>query len=221
MLIHALPIRTLNGSCMEKIKYYFSKLLKKLRLAAVIESKVDVNSKIESGTSFVNSSMGRHSFCGYDCDIFHADIGSFTSIASGVILGGARHPIEWLGMSPVFYKGRDSIRKKFVEFELPPPRIVSIGNDVWIGRNAIILPGVNVSDGAVVGAGSVVTKDVPPYAVVAGNPARVLKYRFDEDIIKSLLRIKWWNLSDDEIGGFASLCREPSKVIGYIEDRIK
>lgn len=187
MLISEHPIKTLSGRGMLKLKYYLSKLLKKLRLSAVSGSKVDINSKVESGTSFINSSMGRHSFCGYDCDIFHADIGSFTSIASGVILGGARHPMEWLGMSPVFYKGRDSIKTKFVEFELPPPKRVTIGNDVWIGRNAIVLPGVSVCDGAVVGAGAVVTKDVPPYAVVAGNPARVIKYRFDEVLIAELM----------------------------------
>lgn len=203
------------------LKYILSKVIKKSQLPSIVDSKIHNSSKVEAGSSVFCSTMDRNSFCGYDCDIFHADIGSFTSIASGVILGGARHPMEWLGMSPVFYKGRDSIKKKFVEFELPPPRIVSIGNDVWIGRNAIILPGVNVSDGAVVGAGSVVTKDVPPYAVVAGNPARVIKYRFDEDIIKSLLKIKWWNLSDDEISDFASLSRDPIKVIDYIEAKVK
>ncbi len=70
---------------------------------------------------------------------------------------------------------------------------VVIGNDVWIGANAIILPGVNIGDGAVIGAGTVVTKDVPPYAIVGGNPARVIKYRFDENTINTLLKIKWWD----------------------------
>lgn len=203
------------------LKYILSKVIKKSQLPSVVDSKIHNSSKVEAGSSVSCSTMGRNSFCGYDCDIFHTDIGSFTSIASGVILGGARHPMEWLGMSPVFYKGRDSIKTKFVEFELPPPKRVTIGNDVWIGRNAIVLPGVSVCDGAVVGAGAVVTKDVPPYAVVAGNPARVIKYRFDEDTIESLLEMEWWYLSDDEISDFASLCREPSKVIGYIEDRVK
>lgn len=203
---------------MLKLKYFFSKIFKKLRLASIAGSKVDISSKVESGTSFIGSSMGRHSFCGYDCDIFYTDIGNFTSIASGVILGGARHPMEWIGMSPVFYKGRDSIKKKFVEYELPPTKRVKVGSDVWIGRNAIILSGVNVGDGAVVGAGAVVTKDVPPYAVVAGNPARIIKYRFDDDMINSLISIKWWNLDDDKISQFASLCKDPSRVVEYIEN---
>ena len=72
---------------------------------------------------------------------------------------------------------------------------VNIGNDVWIGTNATILPGVNVGDGAVIGTEAVVTKDVPPYAIVGGNPAKIIKYRFDEETIAKLLQIKWWDLS--------------------------
>ncbi|HDI3293785.1 TPA: CatB-related O-acetyltransferase [Vibrio cholerae] len=203
------------------LKYILSKVLKKSQLPSVVDSKIHNSSKVEAGSSVSCSTMGRNSFCGYDCDIFHTDIGSFTSIASGVILGGARHPIEWLGMSPVFYKGRDSIKTKFVEFELPPPKRVTIGNDVWIGRNAIVLPGVSVCDGAVVGAGAVVTKDVPPYAVVAGNPARVIKYRFDEFLIAELMDIKWWEMEDYEIEKYAELCKSPSVFIERIKKNFK
>lgn len=81
---------------------------------------------------------------------------------------------------------------------MPPSRgrstAVKIGNDVWFGAGAIVLKGVNIGNGAVIGAGAVVTKDVPPYAIVAGNPARVLKLRFDADVIKSLLASKWWDM---------------------------
>jgi acetyltransferase-like isoleucine patch superfamily enzyme len=76
---------------------------------------------------------------------------------------------------------------------------VVIGNDVWIGTGAIILRGLSVGDGAVIGAGAVVTKDVPPYAIVAGNPARVIKYRFEEAVIKRIQASKWWEMSDGEI----------------------
>ncbi len=74
-----------------------------------------------------------------------------------------------------------------------------IGNDVWIGQNAVIMDGVHVGDGAIVAAGAVVTKDVPPYAIVGGVPARVIKYRFDAGTIKELSELKWWELSDGEI----------------------
>jgi len=76
---------------------------------------------------------------------------------------------------------------------------VSIGNDVWVGARAIILSGVTVGDGAVIGAGAVVTRSVPPYAIVAGNPARLLRYRFDETTIAALLEVRWWDWPDSKI----------------------
>jgi len=181
------------------LAYLVSKTLKKLRLAAVIDSQVHATAKVESGTSFVSSRMGRYSFCGYDCDIAHCAIGSFTSIASGVVVGGARHPMEWASMSPVFYKGRDSVTRKFAEHPLPPPASVEIGHDVWIGRSAIILPGVKVGNGAVVGAGAVVTRDVPPYAIAVGSPAKVIRYRFDPELIARLEHVRWWECSDERL----------------------
>lgn len=201
---------------MFNIKYIYSKIVKKIRLTAVLDSHIDPTSKLESGTSFVQSKIGRHSFCGYDCDIYCADIGNFTSIASGVVIGGARHPMEWVGMSPVFYKGRDSIKEKFSEFALPPSRRVKVGSDVWIGRNAILLSGVNIGDGAVVGAGSVVTKDVPPYGIVGGNPARLIRFRFKENMITDILKKKWWDMDDEAISEAAHLCRDPEAFINKL-----
>ena len=107
-------------------------------------------SKVEAGSSFAASTMGRHSFCGYDCEIVGADIGHFCSIANCVMIGGGQHPVDWVGMSPVFYEGRDSVAKKFSAFARPAPRRVAIGSDVWIGHRAIILQGVKIGDGAVV-----------------------------------------------------------------------
>lgn len=89
------------------------KCVQKLHLTAEKGSKVHWSSKLEAGTTFYFSIMGRHSFCGYNCDIAHADIGNFVSIANGVVVGGGRHPMEWVAMSPVFYEGRDSVKAKF------------------------------------------------------------------------------------------------------------
>lgn len=202
---------------MNALRYFFSKVLKKIRIASIKNSFIDKTSKVEAGSSFVESSMDRYSFCGYDCDIFHADIGKFTSIANSVVIGGASHPMDWIGMSPVFYKGRDSVKRKFAEFELPPVKRVSIGSDVWIGRNAIILSGVRVGDGAVVGAGSVVTKDVAPYAIVAGNPAKLIRYRFDDEMVGSLLNKRWWDFDEREIGEMAQFCKNPDKAIDHLK----
>lgn len=175
------------------------KLLKKLRLSGLHGSEVHGSAKVESGTSFYFSTIDRHSFCGYDCDIFCSDIGRYVSIANGVVLGGGRHPMEWVGMSPVFYEGRDSVKAKFSTHARAPAERVVVGHDVWIGRSAIVLPGVEIGNGAVVGAGAVVTKPVPPYAVVAGNPARLVRYRFDEATIARLSATEWWSMDDDTL----------------------
>jgi acetyltransferase-like isoleucine patch superfamily enzyme len=118
-------------------------------------------------------------------------IGRFCSIASGVtILLGGEHNLDFISTYPfkVFLDGfEDSPKYAGTNGD------VTIGNDVWIGTNALILSGVKIGDGAVVGASTVVTKDIEPYSVVAGNPARLIRKRFDEETIEELLRIKWWN----------------------------
>jgi acetyltransferase-like isoleucine patch superfamily enzyme len=195
------------------IKYLVAKILKKIRMSAVIDSEIDSRSKIESGSSVSFSKMGRHSFCGYDCEIHNVEIGCFTSIANCVVIGGARHPMEWVGMSPAFYHGRDSIKIKLSTFKLDSLPLTIIGSDVWIGRSAIIIAGVNVGHGAVVGAGSVVTKDVPPYAVVAGNPARIIKFRFQPEIVNKLIEYTWWDLDDDVLKVLSSNIKNPVQFI--------
>lgn len=185
------------------INLLIAKFFKKIRLSAVKNSIIHKSSKIESGSLFYNSDMGKYSYCGYDCEIINAKIGNFTSIANNVVIGGANHPMNWVGMSPVFYEGRDSVTKKFSKFKLDDPKVCHIGNDVWIGRSSIVLSGVTISDGAVVGAGSVVTKDVPSYAIVAGNPARFIRNRFDDETIRQLIKINWWSFSDSKLHSLA------------------
>ena len=90
-----------------------------------------------------------------------------------------------------------------------------IGNDVWIGTRVMLLGAITIGDGAIIGAGSVVTKDVPPYAVVAGNPARVLHYRFPQEIINKLLEIKWWNHDEKWIREHAVMFRDINQLLQY------
>lgn len=188
---------------LQRLRYLLAKAIKKSQLAAIIGSQVHATSKVEPGSQFYRSTMDKHSFCGYDCDIAHADIGRFVSIANDVVIGGGRHPMEWVGMSPVFYAGRDSVKAKFSEFPRDPPKRVTIGHDVWIGRNVIVLPGVGIGHGAVIGAGSVVTRDVEPYAIVAGNPARLIRHRFAPDVVARLLRAAWWDLAERDLARHA------------------
>ena len=203
---------------MEFLKYLFHKALKKIRMAGVRSSFVHPTSKLESGTYFVSSSIDKHSYCGYDCEIYLTLIGSYTSIANGVVLGGASHPTKHISMSPAFYKGHDSIKKKFIEFEREQDRKVEIGNDVSIGRSAIVLPGVRVGDGAVIGAGAIVTKDVPPYAIFAGNPAKLIRFRFNRDQINFLCRIKWWEFEEEFIDKIAFMMNDIDKFCEKITD---
>lgn len=197
--------------------YLISKLFKKMRLSSVKNSIVHPTSKLESGTSFYNSKIGKYSFCGYDCEIFNTNIGSYTSIANNVVIGGARHPMEWVSMSPVFYSGRDSVKKKFVKYDLDKMQHTAIGNDVWIGRNSIILSGRVIGNGAVVGAGSVVTKDVPDYAIVAGNPAKIIRFRFEKSIILDLQRLAWWDFNEKKIQKYAKFIKNPAIFISQVQ----
>jgi acetyltransferase-like isoleucine patch superfamily enzyme len=142
-------------------------------------------------------SVGKFSYCVNRLNVLGGEnqvplkIGKFCSIAQGVtiVLGGGHRP-DWVTTYPFSYI--------FDEFKntqgLPATKgNVVIGNDVWIGINSLILSGVHIGDGAIIGACSVVTKDVEPYTIVAGNPAKVIRKRFDQETIDKLLRIKWWN----------------------------
>ena len=182
-----------------KILYIWSKFLKKIRGTAIINSKIHHTSKIESGSHVVNSEMQKYSFCGYDCEIFNCKIGSFCSIANDVKIGGAMHPINWVSTSPVFYKGRDSIKQKFSNHTREVDKTTIVEHDVWIGQDVMIKQGVRIGTGSVIGMGSVVTKDVEPYTIVAGCPAKVIKKRFDDMIIRNLLESRWWELSDENL----------------------
>lgn len=191
------------------LPYFWSKFFKKLRGKAIINSKIAKSSKVEAGSLVVNSIMDKHSFCGYDCEILNTNIGSFCSIANGVIIGGGAHPIDWVSTSPVFYFGRDSVKTKFSNYKRRSPLLTNIGNDVWIGQNAIIKQGVEVGNGAIIGMGSVVTKNVEPFTIVAGNPAKVIRKRFDDLLITELLETKWWDLDEKILTSLASFIKTP------------
>lgn len=206
------------NNCTKPI-YYWSKLLIKLRGSAVIGSSIHPTSKIESGSHIVNSSFDRYSFCGYNCKIINCEVGSFVSIADNAVIGGARHPIEWASTSPVFYEGRDSIVKKFSRHELPNHKPTIIGSDVWIGDRAMIKAGVEIGHGAVIGMGSVVTKNVLPYTIVGGNPAKLIRMRFDNNVIERLLTSRWWEKSDQEIEVYAKNVKSIEQFLRELEKR--
>lgn len=129
-------------------------------------------------------------------------IGKFCALASGVqfIMGPANHRMSSVTTYPfAVFGGAWAERVPDHLSELPRKGDIVVGNDVWIGRESVILPGVKIGDGAIVAAYSVVTKDVEPYAVVGGNPAKLIKMRFDNNLIEQLLSLRWWDLPEEEL----------------------
>lgn len=192
------------------LAYLYSKFFKKvLRGKSVLNSRVDKLSKIYSGTQFQDSSIGRYSYVGYDCEILHCEIGAFCSIANGVVIGGAQHPLDWISTSPVFYDEAGGTGRHLGNLPIVGTPHTVIGNDVWIGSRAQVLAGVKIGNGAVIGAGAIVTKDVPAYAIVGGVPARVIRYRFSRKEIEKIEDTQWWNSTDEELRVCAVMANKP------------
>jgi acetyltransferase-like isoleucine patch superfamily enzyme len=127
--------------------------------------------------------------------------------------------MNWVSTSPVFYKGRDSVKAKFSEHQRPECKTVCIDHDVWIGQYALIKQGVHIGIGAVIGMGSVVTKDVAPYSIVAGNPAREIKKRFDEETINGLLESEWWQYDENKLKYYSKYFMNPRDFLNNINSK--
>lgn len=142
-------------------------------------------------------------------------IGKFCQIATGVefVMNGANHQMNAVSTFPFYTLEGWSMDAPSMA-DMPLKGNTVIGNDVWIGQNAVILPGVHIGDGAIIGANSVVGSDVAPYTIVIGNPARELRKRFDDELIALMLTFKWWDKPIDEIDGLIPIltCSDLNKV---------
>lgn len=163
--------------------------------------KIGKGSHILRNAIINNSSIGKYSYCNKNVLIQNAEIGNYCSIASDVIIGLGNHPLHLFSTATLFYKAKNTLRIQLRDndYDFDEYKKIFIEHDVWIGARAIIMDGVKIGTGSVIAAGSVVTKDVPPYAIVAGVPAKVIKYRFNTDKISYLIKSRWWTNEPREV----------------------
>ncbi|HEY8928034.1 MAG TPA: CatB-related O-acetyltransferase [Mucilaginibacter sp.] len=152
-----------------------------------------------TGAQVINSTLGSHTYVQKRSTIVNASVGKFCSIASDVSIGPGNHKLDGVSTHPAFYLRNTPLLKKYsaADIFLESSKKTTVGHDVWIGEKAIVLDGLSIGTGAVIAAGAVVAKDVAPYSIVGGVPAKVIRMRFTEAEIELLLKSEWWNKDED------------------------
>lgn len=178
------------------------------RKSTVIGSNLSSFVHVADYAFVYESKLGRYSSIGRGAVIRNASIGGFCSISWNATVGAAPHNYSLMSTHAFHYIKSFGFTDQDKRIVLP----TTVGSDVWIGANAVVMPGLNIGDGAVIGAGAVVTKDIPPYAVVVGVPAEVIKYRFEEAVVDRLLEVKWWDWDIEKIRANMELFRMPLTI---------
>ena len=178
--------------------------------------------KIDSFSRIFNCYLGKYSYIGESCDFREIKIGRYCSFGARITCVLGQHPLNFISTHPfcyqkgivlekdIDYKKNSDLEEKFKSFA---GYKIIVENDVWIGNNVTIFSGVTIHTGAIIGSGAVVTKDVPPYAIVAGVPAKIIKYRFEEEIIEKLLESKWWLKDCEELKKHKFLFNNPKEFL--------
>lgn len=243
--VHELLTHIEKSTFTRRMLYHSMKLIESIkqiihrirnRKQCIFEGKIAIDShdrfeggnRLTDGVRFLNSSIGYGSYIGEHSFIKNTQIGRYSCIANEVSTMAGNHPTEvFASIHPAFYSLRRQSgftyvdKEKFSDFHYIDVDIkvaVEIGNDVWIGSGAKIMEGVTIGDGAVVAAGAIVTKDVPPYAIVCGVPAKIIKYRFDEETIEKLLELKWWDKGEKWIKEHAEMFENVEVILAAAEN---
>lgn len=190
-----------------------SKLMRNIHVK-IFNNTIGGNVRFHGTCKIANSSIGSYTYFGGNASVNNTDIGKFCSIGPNFICGWGIHPVNGLSTSPMFYStakqnGTTLTDKDKIHEHLP----IKIGNDVFIGANVMVLDGVKIGNGSVIGAGTVVTKDVPDYAIVAGSPMKIIRYRFTDDKIEKLNEIKWWDFPKEKLSLVEQYFSDPDQFI--------
>lgn len=192
-----------NNCVIKKASVFSSEIGSEVTLlpeVILFSAKLANHIHVGNRTAISNSSIGSYTYLAGNNRVFNTIIGAFCSIAENATIGHAEHPYTQFSTSPVFYKKENPFNtNNFFQKEIKEFATTTIGNDVWIGYNAYIRSGIIIGNGSVIGAGAVVTKNVEPYSIVAGVPAKKIKDRFTTGTIRQLEQDEWWNLSDKEL----------------------
>lgn len=181
------------------------------------DSTFTKNTRIGPKVRLLKSHVGNYTRISKGCSVVFSKIGNFCSLASDVQVGAGRHPLNYASTSQIFYNP-NTLNDKWVKpIKYPQNLPINIGSDVWLGTNCFIMGGVTIGHGAVVAAKAVVTKDIPPYAIVGGIPAKLIKYRFSPEVIERLLEIEWWNLDDNQITEKIGFFRESEITLQVLD----
>jgi phosphonate metabolism protein (transferase hexapeptide repeat family) len=169
--------------------------------ATVIDSNLGAWTEVGARTKVVETTMGDYAYVVHDSDIIYTEMGKFCSIASHVRINPGNHPLERAALHHFTYRSHQFLMGDDDEafFDWRRSYSVRMGDDVWIGHGAVVLPGVSIGTGAAIAAGAVVTKDVAPFTIVSGVPAKPLRERFPESVQNGLLDIRWWDWSREEL----------------------
>lgn len=163
-----------------------------------------------------NATVAEHSYIQKNTTLLNTKVGRFCSIAQDVCIGPINHPMNMVSTSPVFYDKNQPLPFFYIDhnrFRVDEAIPTVIEADVWIGQGAMVMPGVTIGVGAVIGAGAIVTKDVAPYSVTAGVPAKHIKWRFSEPTREGLISSQWWTFNEEKLMNLAPLFNEPDAFL--------